>query len=51
MTFTNRAAWIQGEKVHPLVVEDGPTPDPSENEVVIKVSYAAVNPADWVVRC
>ncbi|OOQ86903.1 putative alcohol dehydrogenase [Penicillium brasilianum] len=47
MTFTNRAAWLQGEKVHPMVMEDGPTPDPSENEVVIKVSYAAVNPSDW----
>lgn len=34
-----------------MVVEDGPTPEPSENEVVIKVSYAAVNPSDWKVRC
>jgi NADPH:quinone reductase-like Zn-dependent oxidoreductase len=25
-------------------------PDPSENEVVIKVAYAAVNPTDWKAR-
>ena len=50
MTFTNYAAWLQAEKANPLVLGPGPTPDPSENEVVIKVAYAAVTPADWKVR-
>jgi NADPH:quinone reductase-like Zn-dependent oxidoreductase len=49
MTITNRAAWLQEEKANPLVVGAGPTPDPSEDEVVIKVAYAAVNPLDWKV--
>jgi NADPH:quinone reductase-like Zn-dependent oxidoreductase len=49
MTIENRAAWLQAEKATPLVVGAGPTPDPSEDEVVIKVAYAAVNPADWMV--
>jgi NADPH:quinone reductase-like Zn-dependent oxidoreductase len=49
MSITNRAAWLQAEKANPLVVGAGPTPDPSEDEVVIKVAYAAVNPADWKV--
>lgn len=51
MTLINYAAWLQAEKANPLVVGAGPTPDPSENEVVIKVAYATVTPADWKVRC
>ena len=44
----NQAAWIPKEKAR---VEVGPglTPNPAENEVVIEVSYAAVNPTDWKV--
>ncbi|CZR68146.1 related to oxidoreductase [Phialocephala subalpina] len=43
----NKAAWIPFEKAKYLEVGPGPTPDPGENEVVIKVAYAAVNPSDW----
>jgi NADPH:quinone reductase-like Zn-dependent oxidoreductase len=49
-TLKNQAAWIPAAKANPLKVGPGPTPNPSENEVVIKVAYAAVNPADWKVR-
>jgi NADPH:quinone reductase-like Zn-dependent oxidoreductase len=48
--FDNKAAWITDAKVRPLKVGPGPNPNPSETEVVIKVSYAAVNPTDWKVR-
>lgn len=48
--INNEAAWITGAKVRPLKVGAGPSPAPAKNEVVIKVAYAAVNPADWMVR-
>ncbi len=35
---------------NPLKIGPGPTPDPQDDEVVIKVAYAAVNPTDWGVR-
>jgi NADPH:quinone reductase-like Zn-dependent oxidoreductase len=47
--FENQAAWILAEKERPLKVGPWPKPDPAENEVVIKVAYAAVNPTDWKV--
>lgn len=46
----NEAAWITAAKTRPLKVGPGLDPNPSENEVVIKVAYAAVNPTDWKVR-
>jgi hypothetical protein len=49
-TLNNKAAWITDLKARPLKVGPGPEPNPSENEVVIKVGYAAVNPTDWKVR-
>lgn len=47
--FKNEAAWVTSAKARPLEVGPGPQPNPSENEVVIKVAYAAVNPTDWKV--
>jgi NADPH:quinone reductase-like Zn-dependent oxidoreductase len=48
-SFENEAAWITAAKTRPLKVGPGPKPDPSENEVVIEVAYAAVNPTDYKV--
>jgi hypothetical protein len=45
----NIAAWLPEEKAGALEVGPGPKPTPAENEVVIKVAYAAVNPTDWKV--
>lgn len=47
--LNNEAAWIPSAKANPLKVGPGPMPDPLENELVIKVVYAAVNPTDWKV--
>lgn len=47
--FVNEAAWITSAKSKPLKVGPAPAPVPEEDEVVIKVAYAAVNPVDWKV--
>ena len=47
--FKNEAAWIMMEKANELEVREGPVPNPTAEEVVIKVAYAAVNPTDWKV--
>ncbi|KAF2669836.1 putative quinone oxidoreductase [Microthyrium microscopicum] len=46
----NEAAWIAAEKQHPLELRIAPKPEPTENEVVIKVAYAAVNPTDYKMQ-
>lgn len=33
-----------------LVYEDAPKPEPGENEVLIRVHAAAINPIDWKIR-
>ncbi|OKL57463.1 hypothetical protein UA08_06933 [Talaromyces atroroseus] len=43
----NEAAWLRASGAYPLEIGPGPQPDPAEDEVVIKVSYAAANPLDW----
>ncbi|KAF7959520.1 hypothetical protein EAE96_001136 [Botrytis aclada] len=45
----NQAAWIPTEKGQ-VKVGPGPVPSPRENEVVIEVAYAAVNPTDWKMQ-
>lgn len=47
---SNEAAWIPAEKAM-CEVGPGPVPKPTDNEVVIQVAYAAVNPIDYLVRC
>jgi len=45
----NEAAWIMTKQAKEMEVRKGPVPDPTDEEVVIKVAYAAVNPTDWKV--
>ncbi|PKX88369.1 zinc-binding alcohol dehydrogenase family protein [Aspergillus novofumigatus IBT 16806] len=45
----NEAAWIPAEKAK-CEVGPGPLPKPAENEVVIEVAYAAVNPIDYLMQ-
>jgi NADPH:quinone reductase-like Zn-dependent oxidoreductase len=47
--FKNEAAWIVAEKARPMEVGSGSIPKSTENEIVIKVVYAAVNPTDYNV--
>lgn len=47
----NQAAWLAEARANPMKV--GPGPDqstPAEDELVIKVAYAAANPSEWKVR-
>ncbi|KAI2481850.1 Polyketide synthase enoylreductase [Pyrenophora tritici-repentis] len=45
MAPTNRAAWLTGKQVHPLVVSEAPYTPPGDNEVV-KTGAVAINPID-----
>lgn len=49
-THQNKAAWLTGPKARPLVVSAAPMPTPRNDEVVIRVHAAAVNPADWAMQ-
>ncbi|KAJ5636216.1 alcohol dehydrogenase [Penicillium longicatenatum] len=49
-SFVNEAAWLPSANSPPVQVGPGPAPNPSENEVVIKVAYSAVNPVDWKLQ-
>ncbi|KAJ5106983.1 alcohol dehydrogenase [Penicillium angulare] len=46
MAFENKAVWAPAPNSRVLEVGPGPSPNPTENEVVIKVAYVAINPAD-----
>ncbi|KAI9742857.1 MAG: hypothetical protein M1818_003586 [Claussenomyces sp. TS43310] len=46
----NKAAWLPTERATTMEVGPGPTPNPTENEVVVEVAYAAVNPTDWKMQ-
>ncbi|KAI9739701.1 MAG: hypothetical protein M1834_006420 [Cirrosporium novae-zelandiae] len=45
--MNNQAVWITAPKAKPFKVGPGPTPNPGEKEMVIKVAYAAINPSEW----
>ncbi|KAH9205533.1 zinc-binding oxidoreductase-like protein CipB [Leptodontidium sp. 2 PMI_412] len=47
--IVNEAAWIPAEKAQ-CEVGKGPVPNPTENQVVIEVAYAAVNPIDFLMQ-
>ncbi|KAL8772255.1 MAG: hypothetical protein Q9209_002467 [Squamulea sp. 1 TL-2023] len=47
---SNSAAWLVGEKVHPLEIEVAPYTLPGDNEILIKNASLAINPADWVFQ-
>ncbi|KAJ5279377.1 alcohol dehydrogenase [Penicillium angulare] len=50
MAFENKAVWAPAPNSRVLEVGPGPTPNPTENEVVIKVAYVAINPADYKLQ-
>lgn len=50
MMETNRAAWLPFKKAKPFEIADAPMPVPSADQIVIRVRYVAINPADAVVQ-
>ncbi|KAI0452429.1 GroES-like protein [Xylaria acuta] len=50
MPPTNKAAFYPSDKASTLVVGPAPYPTPSSNEVIIRVSAAAINPIDQKVQ-
>ncbi|KAI1733672.1 GroES-like protein [Xylaria scruposa] len=50
MAPTNRAVYYPSDKAPALVVDSAPYPTPSPNEVIVRVSAAAINPIDHKVQ-
>lgn len=46
----NRAAYLTGPGVHPLVVQDAPMPSPVPDQLTIRVHALAFNPVDAVMQ-
>ncbi|WWC61457.1 uncharacterized protein I303_104041 [Kwoniella dejecticola CBS 10117] len=44
---TTMKAVIEDQAASWVTIKDVPVPEPGENEVLIKVEYAAQNPSDW----
>jgi len=45
--FNNHAAWLTGNKVHPLQIKPAPYTSPSEGQIVIRNYATAINIIDW----
>ncbi|KAK1811665.1 hypothetical protein LTR12_013966 [Friedmanniomyces endolithicus] len=44
---TNKAAYLVGKRIRPLVVQAAPYTSPGPSEIVVKNQAVAVNPVDW----
>ncbi|KAI1418959.1 GroES-like protein [Xylaria sp. FL1777] len=50
MAPTNRAAFYPSDKAPALKVDESPYPTVGENEVIVKVAAAAINPVDSTIQ-
>ncbi|KAI0418443.1 GroES-like protein [Xylaria grammica] len=50
MAPTNKAAYYPADKAPTIEVAASPYPTPEANEVIIRVSTVAINPADWKIQ-
>ncbi|RWA06074.1 hypothetical protein EKO27_g9032, partial [Xylaria grammica] len=50
MAPTNKAAYYPADKAPTVEVAASPYPTPEANEVIIRVSAVAINPADWKIQ-
>ncbi|CVL12336.1 related to oxidoreductase [Fusarium proliferatum] len=46
----NRSAVLPHPKAHLMVIASSPVPDPTGNEILIRVRAVAINPADFAVQ-
>ena len=47
---SNKAAWINSSRAHPLSIDSAPSPTPGPGEIVIKNVAVAINPVDWKIQ-
>lgn len=50
MAPRNRASWLKEKQSPQNVVDDAPYTEPSTNELVIKATATAINPADFMIQ-